>query len=222
MAHSSFYDYIQFLMRERAMTLSRLSAESGLSRQTIYQLKQIPETMPRVDTLCKLGHSLGVHPFDLFKRVLSEYTLDHPCNEPASDREDRSVFIDDVTIPDGMQVKPRQPFEKIWRIQNVGDTAWVGRTLVCVDDDSNFVVLREGQPMQLQLLPQQREVLISDTAPGQVVDISVRFVSPQIVGRFVSYWKMRSADGSWSFPNNTGLTVQVQVVDFIHTACHQA
>lgn len=107
-----------------------------------------------------------------------------------------------------------------WRVW--GDTAWVGRTLVCVDDDSNFVVLREGQPMQLQLLPQQREVLIPDTAPGQVVDIAVRFVSPQIVGRFVSYWKMRSADGSWSFPNNTGLTVQVQVVDFIHTACHQA
>jgi len=45
---------------------------------------------------------------------------------------DKSKFICDVTIPDGIKVKVNQKFTKIWEIQNVGSvrrTSFIRKTL---------------------------------------------------------------------------------------------
>ena len=39
-----------------------------------------------------------------------------PCN--------LARFISDVTFPDNSTIAPSQPFEKIWRIQNIGSCSW--------------------------------------------------------------------------------------------------
>ena len=43
---------------------------------------------------------------------------------PATSACDVSVFITDVTIPDGTLMAPGQNFDKTWRIQNSGTCTW--------------------------------------------------------------------------------------------------
>src|SRR5436190_13954951 len=94
---------------------------------------------------------------------------------------DWAAFIKDVTIPDGTEFAPGEVFTKTWRLRNIGTCTWTP------DYD---IVFSSGAQMSGTNLQMPGYV-----APGQSVDVAVRFTAPSATGHYVSYWMLRNASG---------------------------
>lgn len=113
---------------------------------------------------------------------------------------DDSVFVADVTIPDGSTVQTNETFEKIWEIRNNGMVVWQDRSL------------REQNP-GCGLLPDTPTVPVPETRPGATARIQVLFRAPKYPASVESYWKMVDASGRYCFPWKKGIWCRVRVVD---------
>lgn len=95
---------------------------------------------------------------------------------------DDAIWIADVTVPDGTEMTPGQDFVKTWMIKNTGSCTWgTGYTLIHGYDEK---------------LDGVAEPLTNAVAPGEEVEVSVRFRAPSGVGEHRSYWRMQNASGS--------------------------
>jgi hypothetical protein len=95
---------------------------------------------------------------------------------------DDAIWIEDVTVPDGAQMTPGQDFVKTWKVRNTGSCTWgTGYTLIHGYDEK-----MEGIS----------EPLAGAVAPGEEVEVSVRFKAPANTGEHRSYWRMQNAAGS--------------------------
>jgi len=91
-------------------------------------------------------------------------------------------FVSDVSIEDGTNINPCQPFVKIWKMRNEGTTAWaVGTKLIFVGGDS---------------LTPTTSIVVPPIEPTAEVDIAVDMVAPSKPGRYVAYWRLACPDGS--------------------------
>lgn len=94
-------------------------------------------------------------------------------------------YVADVTIPDGTLMQPGQPFTKVWRVRNSGETTWdEGYTLAHFANDP----MGQNQVVSLPL-----------AEPGDVVEVSVELVAPAQPGTHRSTWKGRDPSGAF-FP----------------------
>ena len=92
---------------------------------------------------------------------------------------DDAKWVTDVTVPDGTQMTPGQDFVKTWKIRNTGSCTWgTGYTIIHGYDEK-----MEGVA----------EPITTAVAPGEEVEISVRFRAPSGVGEHRSYWRMQNA-----------------------------
>jgi len=94
------------------------------------------------------------------------------------------LYIEDITIPDGTQLKPNEVFTKTWLVQNNGGCAWPpGFTFSHVGGD-----LMRGQT-----------VTLDEPIPvGAKREISVQLVVPSGQnGLIQSSWRMADADGNY-------------------------
>lgn len=92
------------------------------------------------------------------------------------------LYIRDVTIPDGTQMKPGEVFIKTWEVQNIGGCAWrAGFTFQHVGGD----------------LMRGNTVTLTDAIPtGAKREISVELVVPSgINGLIQSSWRMADETG---------------------------
>jgi hypothetical protein len=95
---------------------------------------------------------------------------------------DNAIWVSDVTVPDGTQMTPGQDFVKTWKIKNTGSCTWgTGYTLIHGYDEK---------------LDGIAEPLTTAVAPGEEVEVSVRFKAPSNAGEHRSYWRMQNASGS--------------------------
>ncbi len=92
------------------------------------------------------------------------------------------LYIKDVTIPDGTQMKPGEVFTKTWLVQNIGGCAWrAGFTFQHVGGDS-----MRGSPVTLTEAIQT----------GSKREISVQLVVPSGQnGLIQSSWRMADENG---------------------------
>lgn len=114
--------------------------------------------------------------------------------------EDSTLFIKDVTIPDGTAIPINTEFVKTWRVKNTGKVVWKNRYLKRMTPPSSLVC---ASPTM---------VTIPETAPGETVDISVTFKTPYLPGSCRTDWKTADKDGNLYFPDMHGLFVIVTVV----------
>ncbi|HUV94869.1 MAG TPA: NBR1-Ig-like domain-containing protein [Anaerolineae bacterium] len=107
-----------------------------------------------------------------------------------------SVFVEDVTIPEGALLSPGESFVKVWRIRNSGLRPWPpGVHLVLVD----------GHPMGREISPPlEREV-----PPGEEVEIELPLMAPREPGEHAGLWQLRSPEGEFF---GTELRIIVEVV----------
>lgn len=193
--------------------MAELARQSKTSRQTLLSIGELGARLPQIETLVKLALALCVHPMRLFHLVFEDYRLPVQHERQFKGRGDQSIFIGDVTIPDGEVVYAGTRFTKVWEVQNIGTTPWIGRYLNCMDDE---LVVSAGSGEQLwsfgRLRPVVDRILVPDTAPGDVVRMSVDFVAPDMPCTSISYWKSVFADGSLCFPDSLGLTCKVRVM----------
>ena len=95
---------------------------------------------------------------------------------------DDAIWIADVTVPDGTEMTPGQDFVKTWMVRNTGSCTWgTGYTLIHGYDER---------------LDGVAEPLTTAVAPGEEVEVSVRFKAPTNTGEHRSYWRMQNAAGS--------------------------
>ncbi|MFJ7211525.1 NBR1-Ig-like domain-containing protein [Amycolatopsis sp. NPDC098790] len=103
---------------------------------------------------------------------------------------DESSFVADVTVPDGTVMPPGFKFEKVWRLRNTGTVPWTGRFL-----------RRLGAPGGLGIPSSPVQVRISDTHPGETVDVIVPLKAHVLPGTAEAHWKMVDDRGYEYFPD---------------------
>jgi len=95
---------------------------------------------------------------------------------------DNASFVADVTYPDGSEVTPEQDFVKTWKVKNTGTCIW---------GTGYAVIFAYGERMSGVAEP-----LPAAVAPGEEVEVSVRFKAPTNTGEFTSTWRMANASNS--------------------------
>ncbi|WP_246239928.1 NBR1-Ig-like domain-containing protein [Pseudoalteromonas caenipelagi] len=113
---------------------------------------------------------------------------------------DSSTFIKDVTIPDGTAVPVNTVFLKTWRIKNTGQIIWSDRYL-----QRTTITAKE-------LCQSPQKIPIPQTAPGEIIDLSVTFKTPALPGSCRTDWKMVDKKGNLIYPEISGLYSIIQVV----------
>ncbi|KAG6424532.1 hypothetical protein SASPL_114950 [Salvia splendens] len=109
-----------------------------------------------------------------------------------------SRFIQDVNIFDGTVMAPFTPFTKIWRMRNNGRVAWPPKTqLVWIGGDK----LTDTLSTEVQVLAAGLQV-------DQELDVTIDFISPELPGRYISYWRMASPSGQ-KFGQRVWVLIQV-------------
>jgi len=114
---------------------------------------------------------------------------------------DRSQFIRDVTVPDGSILAPRERFEKVWEIRNVGSVLWRSRSLRRIGASSG-----PGRLASDPLIP------VPHTGPGQTCLLRAWLTAPTQPGSYFAAWKMVDGIGCECFPRQDALFVSVDVV----------
>lgn len=120
--------------------------------------------------------------------------------QPARFAECNQVeVVVDGSTPDDSLLLPASPFEKIWRLKNVGTCTWT------MDYQLVFV---DGAPMQGQALQLPRTV-----APGEIIDLSVPLVAPSEAGIYQGFWMLQGPQGRFGRGSSAQdpLWVKIQV-----------
>ncbi|NWF64707.1 MAG: hypothetical protein HXY38_10410 [Chloroflexi bacterium] len=116
-------------------------------------------------------------------------TIDPNC-------QDSAVLVRDVTIPDGTQMKPGEPFTKTWEFINNGACPWYGYT----------IKFAAGDPMNAPL-----SAPIPDTLIKQTVQVSVNLIAPTANGAYTGYFTLNDPTGK-DVPIGTEKTFWVKIV----------
>jgi hypothetical protein len=111
-----------------------------------------------------------------------EPVTDEPLGEITPVKCDEAHFITDVTVPDGTIFSPNENFTKTWRIKNTGSCPWTSAYAIVFD---------KGDPMG----GPTAQAISGTVMPGQVVDISITLMSPNVPGKYKGYWKLRNSSG---------------------------
>ncbi|MGB9672655.1 MAG: NBR1-Ig-like domain-containing protein [Anaerolineales bacterium] len=96
---------------------------------------------------------------------------------------DKAEFVKDVSLSVNSVVSPSQTITKTWRIRNSGTCAWTPQyALVFVGGDN---------------LDAPKEIPFTTYVdPGNLIDLSVSFTTPDKDGSYQAQWMIRSADAS--------------------------
>jgi transcriptional regulator with XRE-family HTH domain len=207
--------------RELGMTMQQLANEAALSRAHLYKLMSGATHDPSIGTLMKLSRVLKLPPVALFRLFMGPDLVvigkaHHTVVQSKSRQGDVVAFSADVTLPDHAWVLPGERLTKKWSIQNVGSVPWEGRRLDRIDTE--FVI---GKWVGPQLVPvlhahmdsMRKSIEIPYTEPGQPVELAMDFIAPMENCSSAALWRMRDADGHFSFPPQFILQVIVTVVE---------
>ncbi|MEP3654306.1 MAG: NBR1-Ig-like domain-containing protein [Litorimonas sp.] len=126
---------------------------------------------------------------------------DSPLKTSVVVENDRTLFIKDVTIPDGTSIPVNTTYVKTWRVKNIGNVAWENR------------YLKRMTPLSSLICSSPAMVPIPDTQPGETIDISVTFKTPHLPGSCRTDWKTSDDRGNLYFPDMHGLFSIVNVVE---------
>ncbi len=106
---------------------------------------------------------------------------------------DNSVYISDVTIPDGTTVAPGQAFTKTWKVSNTGTCAWTA---------AYQITFLSGD-----IMGGKATAIGIAVNPGQSADISVALTAPATAGSITGTWRLSNGT---SQPFGTFLTVVIK------------
>jgi hypothetical protein len=109
-----------------------------------------------------------------------------------------SVYIADVTYPDGTVIKPGINFEKVWRVQNTGSCLWdEGYKLVFIAGDKAL------DPYTFEFKDSADFV-----SGGETADLAIDLTAPLKEGTYTATWRMQNDKGAFF---GTLLTVVIEV-----------
>ncbi len=92
-----------------------------------------------------------------------------------------AAFVYDVSVADDTVIPPGVNFDKTWRMINNGSCRWLPGT---------YLVFTDGTQMG-----DSTRVPITPADPGEVIDVSVKLLSPMKPGTYTSYWHLQLPSG---------------------------
>jgi uncharacterized protein YkwD len=113
---------------------------------------------------------------------------------------DSALYVKDVSIPDNTKLKAGEAFVKTWQLRNTGSCIWnIRYALVFVG----------GEQMGAAITTP-----LSETAPGETLDISVKLVAPSADGAYTGLFELRNPMArSLSIGAVTSIWVKITVGD---------
>ena len=99
----------------------------------------------------------------------------------SADCKDHAILVQDVTIPDGTNVRRGEKFTKTWQFQDTGSCTWTGYTIAFILGD------RMSSPDSAP---------VPQTSPKSSVNVSVDLAAPAVDGSYTGYFELRNASGS--------------------------
>lgn len=103
-------------------------------------------------------------------------------------------FVEDITVADGTIVEPGEPFEKTWRIRNIGTCNWLTGTIL-MGRSSN--ALGGSQTAE-----------VPTVKAGETVDVTLELTAPDQNGVYAGWWQLQSPEGKLY---GAGLYTEIQV-----------
>lgn len=207
MSASDLAEYLIRKIAETKLTKTEVAKRAGFSRVTLYKLLLAEVGHPSPQTLTRLAVVLNVAPSHLLQLVADTPLRSKNTTYP----RDHTSFVRDVTYADNELVFINQEFTKIWALQNTGREVWKGRFLKCLDE-AGIGVINKDLSRAMMLVPEKVQIAIPTTAPGQTVQLAVRFRAPAYPCTVISHWKMVDANGKECFPALNGIWCKVMVV----------
>lgn len=104
-----------------------------------------------------------------------------------------SVYVKDVTIPDGTILKPGETFKKTWQLKNTGTCRWT---------EGYSIAFISGYSLDGQTTTIDKRV-----AAGKTANISISLTAPEVEGAFNGYWLLTDESGT-----GFGQLINVQIV----------
>jgi transcriptional regulator with XRE-family HTH domain len=208
MNRDKFEVFLKEIITAKGLSKIQLAQKSGISRATLYNVLQGNVAEARLSTLVKLAAALDVHPLELLTPYFSDSISDRKLL--ATTKSLDTGFVNDVTYPDNSLVQPNQVFIKTWSVLNMGKTPWKNIFLTCQDQADQYQ--HPNIENQMQLHPTSQQITISETQPGERVEISVEFTAPSTPCRVISFWKAADQQGNLIFPDKSPLTCLVKVI----------
>ena len=117
---------------------------------------------------------------------------------PLGDACNNSIYIADLTVPDGTVLQPGEDFKKVWQFRNTGSCTWdEGYALVFVGGDTAI------DPVNYEITDSRDFI-----APGEDAEFDIPLTAPLTEGSYQGTWRMRSDSGVFF---GTFLTVVFEV-----------
>jgi next-to-BRCA1 protein 1 len=106
-------------------------------------------------------------------------------------------FVKD-TIADGTTFTPDWAFQQTWTVRNPGPQTWPAGITVCHVGGDNMLNLDRNRPVSVADLgiAQKSNSTTSPTTAGQEATFTVNMRAPTREGKHISYWRLKSADGT--------------------------
>jgi hypothetical protein len=151
-----------------------------------------PGALPTLsfNTTPNTTQAAGLTPISSPVAPISTAVLGDSCNN--------SVYVADVTIPDGTVLRPGVDFEKVWRVQNTGTCTW----------DDGYVLAFVSGDQALDPTSFEFKDKADFVAGGATADIGVQLTAPNTAGSYQATWRMQSDNGAYF---GTYLTVVIEV-----------
>ena len=126
--------------------------------------------------------------------AFSDSDCQRRCGGNDADRP-KAAFIGDVTLADGITVRPGVVLQKVWQVKNTGDKAWpegtrlqfIGGDVTPVPAGSEATASASSSWSDAAVVPIAR--------PGQVINIALDIQTPQELGRFRGTFRLVTPDG---------------------------
>ncbi|KAK4540153.1 hypothetical protein LTR36_009739 [Oleoguttula mirabilis] len=106
-------------------------------------------------------------------------------------------FVHD-SIPDGMVLQPGARFTQIWTLKNPGPYTWPAGCSVRYVGGDNMLNVDNGHPASVTDIANATEsnVVGREVQVGEEVAFKVVLKAPVRVGKSISYWRLKAADGT--------------------------
>ena len=105
----------------------------------------------------------------------------------------KAAFIGDVTLADGITVKPGQILQKVWQVRNTGDKAWpAGTRLQFIGGDVTPFTAAGAATADASW---SDAAVVPVAEPGQIINLALDIQVPQQLGRFRGTFRLVTAEG---------------------------
>jgi next-to-BRCA1 protein 1 len=102
------------------------------------------------------------------------------------------------TIGDGTAVQSGELFTQVWVMKNTGHLAWPAGCSVRFVGGDNMLNIDNNHPSSVNDIPQASEtnIVARKVESGETVAFKVTLKAPIRLGKCISYWRLKSADGN--------------------------